>query len=498
VKKSTVVRIAIIVAWLAVLGWFLHHEALLYDSFQGYHGLFDQGVLVRDSWMTIIFKDVPVGYTHTRVDVNEASLSSRYVVYNEMRLNINVSGLQHMVKTSMNAALDPLYHLQRFSLSIDAGMSKTEISGKRVKGETFEVITRTGGRAQRSTVVIPDDALVYSPMPELAVSRLRPGEKITMKVFNPLLQSTDHAVIEGREREPITFQGEEKEVNVVVTTFHRMELKSWIDDDGTVLRQELPLKDFVAEAASPKDAMNAAFDAGYVDDILRSLAGRHTGAVITDSTTTTRMKIRMTGVDPAAAQLESERQVIESADAEGIVMTVSSASLPEQGIPMGSSPEELQPFLESTTFIPADHPEIVAKARSITKHSADSREAAVAIHEWTNKKIAKSMSPGIPSALDVLRRREGDCNEHTYLFVALARASGMPAKVKVGVVYHRGAFYYHAWPSVYVGKWVEMDPTFGQAGVDATHIALFEGELEDQLGLVNVIGRLEVEVLEVE
>ena len=58
-----------------------------------------------------------------------------------------------------------------------------------------------------------------------------------------------------------------------------------------------------------------------------------------------------------------------------------------------------------------------------------------------------------------------------------------------------GAFYYHAWPAVYVGGWVEMDPTVGQELVDAGHLVLLEGEVADQLQLMPVFGRLAVEVV---
>jgi hypothetical protein len=100
----------------------------------------------------------------------------------------------------------------------------------------------------------------------------------------------------------------------------------------------------------------------------------------------------------------------------------------------------------------------------------------------------------------VLLRREGDCNEHTYLAVALARAVGIPARITVGIVCHEGAFYYHAWPAFHVGAagWLETDPTFGQDRVDATHIALLQGELQSQAELTRVFGRLRVEVVEVE
>ena len=58
----------------------------------------------------------------------------------------------------------------------------------------------------------------------------------------------------------------------------------------------------------------------------------------------------------------------------------------------------------------------------------------------------------IPNALEVLQSKKGDCNEHTVLFNAFARAAGIPAKTVVGVVYLRGAFYYHAWSEVWLGS----------------------------------------------
>ena len=41
-----------------------------------------------------------------------------------------------------------------------------------------------------------------------------------------------------------------------------------------------------------------------------------------------------------------------------------------------------------------------------------------------------------------------------------------------------------------------MDPTWGQQAVDATHIALVEGEIDSQHQLVKVLGKLSIEILE--
>jgi transglutaminase-like putative cysteine protease len=73
----------------------------------------------------------------------------------------------------------------------------------------------------------------------------------------------------------------------------------------------------------------------------------------------------------------------------------------------------------------------------------------------------------VPVAAEVLRRMSGDCNEHTALYVALARAAGIPSRVALGLVYEDGFFCYHAWPEIYAGRWIAVDPTLGQFPADA-------------------------------
>jgi hypothetical protein len=104
----------------------------------------------------------------------------------------------------------------------------------------------------------------------------------------------------------------------------------------------------------------------------------------------------------------------------------------------------------------------------------------------------------------VLRTRIGDCNEHTALFVAMSRAIGVPARIAVGLAFVRGAFYYHAWPEVYIdeggnrGLWLPVDPTFNQFPADSTHVRLARGCLDKQAAILPLIGRIKITVLDVE
>ena len=124
-------------------------------------------------------------------------------------------------------------------------------------------------------------------------------------------------------------------------------------------------------------------------------------------------------------------------------------------------------------------------------------EKALAIGQWVDKTLVKQMTVSLPSAVEVLASRRGDCNEHATLFAALARAAGVPARLCLGVVYLDGRFYYHAWNAVYCrARWIEVDPTFGEFPADAARLRLAEGDLTQQNRLLPAFGNLRIEVRE--
>jgi transglutaminase/protease-like cytokinesis protein 3 len=128
--------------------------------------------------------------------------------------------------------------------------------------------------------------------------------------------------------------------------------------------------------------------------------------------------------------------------------------------------------------------------------SQNPRRVAQQLAEGVFRALKKEITVSVPSALQVLESRVGDCNEHTVLYVALARALGLPARTAVGLVYVDGSFYYHAWPEVWLDEWVAVDPTFGEWPASAAHLRFVNGGLAQQVEIVRLIGRLNIEVVE--
>lgn len=172
------------------------------------------------------------------------------------------------------------------------------------------------------------------------------------------------------------------------------------------------------------------------------------------------------------------------------------------------SPEERERYLAATMRIQSDHDEIRSLARRVGGRRANTWHKVQRLQHWVYTQLEASMARNASSALEVLHARTGDCTEYALLFVALARASGVPAREVGGLIYlgpeaaGLGAphtpgpmFVWHAWAEIHDGaRWVSIDPSWDQMRVDATHLKL--GRSHRDAAWMNLLGRLEIRILD--
>jgi len=181
------------------------------------------------------------------------------------------------------------------------------------------------------------------------------------------------------------------------------------------------------------------------------------------------------------------------------VLTIRRETLPNPRGHPGGAGEDLSVYLRPTPFIQSDHPKIKQKSMEIVSPGDTEGVKAEKIIAWIHKSIEKRPVLSVPSALETLDNRVGDCNEHAVLLAALTRAAGIPSEVEAGLVYLRGRFYYHAWNILFLkekGGWVTADSVFGQMPADVTHIRFVRGGADRQLDLAGLIGKVKLEILE--
>ncbi len=493
------VRTIIVVVWLGLMGWFIRYEAFpgwFTGALNGYRGLLSEGQIFADSWMLIKFKEATIGFSHMQVEMDEKNPSQRYRITSRTTLTLNLGGEQQLVNVSSVSRLDPMQRLISFEFSLAARQYAMSIDGLRKDGERFRVRVKSSGGTFTSMVRIPDDAIIYSPMTMMSLGRMKPGETVKLKTFDPMNVGKDGAPIaeifvKALRKEKFSWSTNSTEATVLTVTYQGMDMTTWIDAQGQILREDTPFG-WSMVASTAEEAVRNDKTSGRGGDLLTAM-GVPVQGTIRDTEACRELRVQLHGLHFSISDVASARQQVEMGSNATAIVTLR-AGARDADKPL--SDLERADGLASTTFIQSSVPEMKSKAAEITRGLTNDFDKALAIKNWVYKNLKKELAVSIPSALDVLKQREGDCNEHTYLYVALARAAELPSQVRVGIVYKDGEYYYHAWPAVFVGHWLELDPTLNYDQLGTRHITLLQGELSSQIKLMSALGQLRVEILD--
>jgi hypothetical protein len=436
-----------------------------------------------ERWQGIFVGDKHVGYSVTR----EAVTADGGRVFAEQSVfRIAAMGAAQEVVTAGNAVTDAQGHLRTFDFLLSG---PTRLSGRgEVRGDSVHVEIDAGGESRAIDVPITEPPTLSVALPaQLRGRTLTPGERFTIPIFDPILMASSQreVVVESTEVLP----------NGEVGTWLRLavagsEVRRLVDASGETVREEGALG-LRTERMTREAAMQV--DDGDAPDLV-SISAVPVAEGFTDSRSLVHVSLRVSGIEPERIPDEPPLQ-----DREGDQVTVSVplwAELPSVPLIAPGSTEETSP----SPTLPSTHPEIIAKAREVVGDAPDRKEAAKRLTDFVFSYVAKVPAIGVPDGLTVLRTARGDCNEHTALYVSLARAVGLPARIAAGLVYSDRlgeAFYYHAWPEVDLGGgWVPVDPTFGEHVADATHLKLVTGDLAQQVQIMGIMGRIRLERIE--
>ncbi len=321
------------------------------------------------------------------------------------------------------------------------------------------------------------------------------GEKVTLWMLEPLMLKEFQGEMWLKERKEIVVNGVPTRVAVVSQKFPEMGMDGVVivDERGVVLEQTAGQM-FVLRLESEKQAKDVQYSGDLVrlgcvrlDPPPKNLAALRT------------LRLQMTGIeDPALLLSDGRQRWTKQADGSQVV-EITSALPPQEKL--AKLPVDKAKFAEDlapTVFVQCDDPAIKAQAAQIVGDERDAYAAAKKINAWVYRNIRKVGTAALSNAVEVLETREGDCTEHTVLFVALARAAGIPAREAAGVTaIERGeGLYYHAWPEVWIGDWIAIDPTLGQDLADATHVKFAQGGAEHFYRIMAIFGRLKAKPLD--
>jgi hypothetical protein len=455
-----------------------------------------------DEWQTLYMKGERVGFVHTVRRRAGEDWRLRY----ELQLDLKVMKSDQRIRSELDATLDNLLTVKEFDFTLDGGIGANLGVHGTVDGKDVELEIRTGGTTTAQSLHLdhrPRLALTNRTL--VASQGLEVGKSFETPYFDPSTMSERSATVEVIGRETIHILGESVDAFVLRQSLEGLQLHAWVTASGDVLKEELPLglvavRETEEEARFGMGLKHGGLASSVVapsnpdkTDIIGATAVRLIGAIPGDQATLTRAVYELDHLPKGEFVLHEGRQALR-----GNRITVTRETLPESAPTLAVDKAKYAESLAPTAFIQSVHPNIVAKAKEVVAGAVDGVTQVRRIMAWLAKNMTQANVVGVPSALETLQTMRGDCNEHATLFTALARASGLPARLDVGMVHQEGMLLYHAWVEVLLDEqWVTVDPTWGQFPADVTHLRFVRGGLRQQLAMFNVIGRVkEVRLLE--
>jgi hypothetical protein len=437
-----------------------------------------------EEWWGIYYRGEKIGYASQSIEPK----AKGYKLNDYSHLNLNLLGTVQPAQTRLAMEANDDWILERFDFALNSKDIGFKARGTVVDNKLMLEIDSAGHRSTREITLTQAPYLLASLKPYVVTQQLETGKKFYFSTFDPstLSQQVTTIVIEGREQIRI---GKHLEPAIKMRqSFGGISVLSWVDVHGRTLKEESPAGMSMTRQ-SQQEAKNLPTRSVPLDMIAQ--ASIPVATTIADAKSRAAVELKLGGVNLANFALDGGRQKLTGDRLQ--ITREDLTKIAAKTIPIKEP--RLQTFLQPTAFMQSDHPSIIALAARIVGAETNAMKAAVRLKDWVYRELAKEPTVSIPNALEVLQARKGDCNEHTVLFNALARAAGIPAKTVVGVVYLRGAFYYHAWSEIWLGRWVALDSVLNQFPADVTHVKFLEGEIDRQIDILQLIGNLKIEVL---
>ncbi|MFT5727164.1 MAG: hypothetical protein ACI8PB_001298 [Desulforhopalus sp.] len=472
--KEQVIRIVITLIWALLFVMLLKRDVFLETVDMRESSIIDQAE--SEEYQSVYFKGEKIGYVmqrYTRQTDETINLTQ------EAQLNLNVAGSVQEIHLNLLATLTDKNLLQDFTFTFASPFYTMEATGK-VEGETITYTLDTGTSTITDTVTLEKPPILNTARrPYLLTGNMLAGDKVKIPWFDPFSLTGKESIIEYRGKEPIQIGARIQNLHHFIESFSGARVNLWLDDSGRVVKEESPAGFvFIRE---PKFKSLKLPNTSV--DILSAVAVKVTAPIVLSETT---MQYRLTFPQDAILDLQGGRQKYT-----GGILTITNEY---QGNNINESCGPVENYYEPSPYVQSTHADITQLSHELIDGKSDAVDKVAVLSNWVYENIDKRPVLGLPDALTTLKNLQGDCNEHAALFAALARAASLPTRIVAGVTSHNNGFYYHAWNEVCVeNNWLSVDTTTNQIPADLTHIRLIVGEMQEQVRIGALLGKLTIE-----
>jgi hypothetical protein len=451
----------------------------------------------EEAWMGTYYHGKKIGYTYSNLSWTPELIT----VSTQVLIKLNSQGIDQSTSFTQKTHLSRDLEFKSFNLLQQIMGNRQSVEGKNIHNQLQYRVQGKGFDRTKSIKIPKDFAPSSTYLLNIIRDGLAVGKKGRYRIFLEPYQMMSDLLYEVLRKETFTYQGKAFDTFVVVQRISGIESTIWVGNDGTVFKEVT--NQGLESRKEPKKM------ASYMDGKGLSVSNMITMSLVKPNREIKnpgeirQIKLKISELSSPTMIPSDHRQKLLQSVPKGkksYITTIEINSEPKKPVPSATLPFKQVPdpvYLEDSLEVQSKHGMIRALARELAQGEKDAWKLSLRINQWVFSNLKKELVDTV-TALDALQQRRGECQSHTYLFTAIARAAGIPTKIVNGLVYsseYKG-FLYHAWPEVYVGEWRALDPTFGQDLVDATHIKLAEGKGDAVFKLMEFVGRIKIELID--
>jgi Transglutaminase-like superfamily len=496
--------IAIIAAWVLSLGWLVKRE--VFRPTGARLAAAALAVAPGGLFYRLEVGGQQTGYSSTTIDTLPSALRVETVFV----LEVPALGKLHRTSARSVAILSRALRLQSIEATFDGDIGEFTTHGRVVGDSVLAISILSEGDSQMTRIPLQGPITLPALLPlRLAFGgELQSGRSYTARLFDPILvTSRDLTVRVAAESTLVVSDSADLDSTTMTWVPEHFDTvrafrieqdasgvptSSWIDAQGRLVFAS-------TEPAQRGDGF--AMERAAFEIVYENFKKRDTARVARSSAAPGRgdiVPLTALAAGVTATPAARTRMVLRLHGRDSVEI-LQPGALAAHAAPyrLPSRDTALARWLAPEPLIQSRDPRIAAQTRQIIGRERSPARVAELLTHWVARSLHRSPASAVsvPSAVKVLALRRGDCNEATTLFVALARAAGLPARTVSGLIYLNDRFYYHAWAEIYLAGWLAVDPTFDQFPADAARLRIATGGLARQAELVPLIGRLKLEVL---
>ncbi len=437
----------------------------------------------KEAWMNISQNGRKIGYAHRVFSSTERG----YHFVESVFMQVNTMGVVQGMTFKTDGYLNPDMTLSSFDFDLRSSLFSFKVHGD-VQDREVTLYTVMPGSEKKTVIALKElPHLANGILESTHIAEMKLGDSKSFHVFDPATMGQRPVKVTVLSDDIVTVMGKSRKARKVSVDFIGAKQFAWIGDDGDILKEQ-GILGITLEQVSKHQALGGLTLTSGAD--LTEVASVPSNVIIYDPSALTSLKVKISNIEKDNLKLNGGRQTLKKD-----ILFIQKEAIPTRPL-RETSMTGNEDFLKPSPFIQSDHQKIVSKVQEIISPEDPVAVKASKLVGWVYKNVEKRPVLSVPNALETLNNLVGDCNEHAVLLAALARAAGIPAQVEVGLVYQRERFYYHAWNELFIGTWITADAVMGQMPADVTHIRFTRGDVDQQVDLIGVIGKVRIKVLE--